>query len=64
MMTRKDYVATAKIINRYFDVADYHDGLHANIHDFLIKPFSDMFAKDNPNFDAEKFFEACTEENN
>ena len=60
MMTRKDYVATAQIINAYFDKADQHDGLNANIHDFLIEPFIEMFEKDNPNFNAEKFWEACT----
>ena len=60
MMTRKDYVATAKIINEYFDKADPHEGLNANIHDFLIEPFIEMFEKDNPNLNAEKFWEACT----
>lgn len=60
MMTRKDYVAIAKIINSYFDLADQHDGLNANVHDFLIDPFVDLLAKDNPNFDKDRFWEACT----
>ena len=60
MMTRKDYVAVAKIINNYFDLADKHDGLNANVHDFLIDPFIEFFGNDNPNFDADKFWEACT----
>ena len=50
----------AKIINDYFDKADEHDGLTANVHDFLIDPFIDLFSNDNPNFDADKFWEACT----
>jgi len=59
MMTRKDYVAIAKIINGYFGSADQHDGLTANVHDFLIDPFIDLLANDNPNFDKERFWEAC-----
>jgi len=61
MMTRKDYVAIAQIINNYFDKADHHDALVANVHDFLIDPFIDLLANDNPNFDKEKFWDACTE---
>jgi hypothetical protein len=60
MMTRKDYVAVAKIINNYFDSADIHPGLVANVHDFLIEPFIELFENDNVNFDSEKFWEACT----
>jgi len=60
MMTRKDYVAVANIINGYFNSADQHDGLTANVHDFLIDPFIELFEKDNPNFDSHKFWEACT----
>ena len=59
-MTRRDYVAAAKIINDYFNKADQHDGLNANVHDFLINPFIEFFAKDNPRFDKDKFWEACT----
>ena len=60
MMTRKDYVQVAKIINNYFDLADDYDGLNANVHDFLIEPFIEFFEKDNPRFDKDKFCEACT----
>lgn len=61
-MTRKDYVATAKIINAYFDLADQHDGLVANVHDYLIHPFIKLFEADNPNFNADIFWEACTKQ--
>ena len=60
MMTRKDYVKVAEIINSYFDNADQHEGLVANVHDFLIEPFIEFFENDNPNFNADKFWEACT----
>ena len=54
MMTRKDYVAVAEILSSYKDLIGdeftYHD---------LVDDFSAMFAEDNPNFLAEKFFNAC-----
>lgn len=54
MMTRKDYVATAEILNNFFEnypveISDFKD---------LVFDFADMFAKDNPNFNEEKFIEA------
>ena len=61
MMTRKDYVEVAKIINNYFNDADQHDGLTANVNDYLIDPFIKLFENDNPNFNAEKFWEACND---
>jgi hypothetical protein len=54
MMTRKDYVATAEILSSYKDLIGdeftYHD---------LVDEFAAMFAEDNPNFVADKFFNAC-----
>ena len=54
MMTRKDYVAVAKILN------DYWENNPVEISDFkyLVLDFADMFAEDNPNFNEEKFLEA------
>ncbi len=52
-MTRKDYVSTAKILNNYallLGQSDYED---------LVDEFSEMFEADNPNFDTNKFFDAC-----
>ena len=53
MMTRKDYVATAEILNSFKDLIDeftFED---------LVLEFNDMFAADNPNFSTIKFQEAC-----
>ena len=53
-MTRKDYTATAEILSSYKDLIGdeftYHD---------LVDDFASMFAQDNSNFDADKFFNAC-----
>ncbi len=54
MMTRKDYVAVAEILQGYqmamIDGFWYED---------LVNDFSIMFAEDNPNFQEDKFKEAC-----
>ncbi len=52
MMTRKDYVATAEILSDWADVMEY-ETLYA-----LAKDFSEYFAKDNPNFDRDRFYKA------
>jgi len=55
MMTRKDYVKTAEILSSYKDlIADsftYED---------LVDEFASMFEEDNPRFDSQRFWEACT----
>ena len=60
MMTRKDYIATAEILNNYVKknnpaekpsfVAEF---------DELVNEFISFFEKDNERFDSEKFWEAC-----
>jgi hypothetical protein len=55
MMTRKDYVETAKILNNFVDVIDKND------FDDLIFQFSDWFTSDNPRFDESKFYDACVD---
>ncbi len=55
MMTRKDYVETAKILNNFVDVIDKND------FDELVFEFSEWFASDNPRFDESKFYDACIE---
>lgn len=54
MMTRKDYTSTAEILSSYKDLIGdeftYHD---------LVDDFASMFAQDNPNFDPDRFLEAC-----
>ena len=54
MMTRKDYVSTAKILQNYallLGQGDYED---------LVDEFAEMFEADNPNFNTIKFFDACS----
>jgi hypothetical protein len=54
MMTRKDYVAVAKILN------DYWNGSPVEVSEFkyMVMDFADMFSDDNPNFNEDKFIEA------
>jgi hypothetical protein len=55
MMTRKDYVATAEILNSFvnkIDSEDFND---------LVFEFSEWFASDNPRFDENKFYDACVD---
>ena len=49
MMTRKDYVETAKILNKFSDSIDSNDFQD------LIFEFSEWFASDNPRFDEQEF---------
>jgi hypothetical protein len=53
MMTRKDYVATAEILNSFVDKIDSED------FNDLVFEFSEMFLADNPRFNEDKFNEAC-----
>jgi hypothetical protein len=53
MMTRKDYVATAEILNSYVH------NLDAPIFDCLVQDFVAMFAEDNDRFMVDKFEDAC-----
>jgi len=54
MMTRKDYVETAKILNQFTDSIDSH-----SFQD-LVFEFSEWFSADNPRFNEDKFYTACT----
>jgi hypothetical protein len=56
MMTRKDYVETAKILNMFADKMDSH------VFNDLVFEFSEWFSADNPRFDEDKFYDACTKE--
>ena len=57
MMTRKDYVATAEILNGFKDLIG--DQL---VFEDLVDEFSLMFESDNERFDHVKFFNACHKE--
>ncbi len=57
MMTRKDYVKVASILN---DIA--YPSMDFKKFEDLITEFSDMFIMDNPNFSPVQFESACLEE--
>lgn len=52
-MTRKDYEATSQILwsIRY--------AVEPEIHEYLVNEFVEIFATDNPRFDADRFRDAC-----
>jgi hypothetical protein len=52
MMTRKDYVSTAEILN--YASNKMHPALFAK----MVNDFAEMFAKDNPRFDVVRFHQA------
>lgn len=58
MMTRKDYVATAKILQEYnLKYVPSEDAI-----DNLVFWFIEMFEKDNKRFDGDRFFNAVFNE--
>jgi hypothetical protein len=52
MMTRKDYVATAEILNYVSNKT------HPAVFSKMVNDFAEMFAKDNSRFDVTRFHEA------
>ena len=56
MMTRKDYVETAKILNQFVTEID------SKTFQDLIFEFSEWFSADNPRFDENKFWDACVKQ--
>lgn len=56
MMTRKDYVATATILNQF------KDEINKTTFEDLVYEFSEFFFADNPRFDGVRFEKACIEE--
>lgn len=56
MMTRKDYVATANILNGYKDTIDF---LLLNE---IALDFVEMFSEDNERFDEQRFIDAVFQE--
>lgn len=61
MMTRKDYVATAEILNDFY--LDMPIGLTEHF-DNMVNQFCAMFREDNERFIANKFIDACYKEEN
>jgi hypothetical protein len=56
MMTRKDYVETAKILNQFITEMD------SKTFQDLVFEFSEWFSADNPRFDENRFWDACVKE--
>jgi hypothetical protein len=54
MMTRKDYISTAKILN------DAINGAFENESE-VVEAFADMFEQDNPTFDRSRFIYAVNQ---
>ena len=52
-MTRKDYVATAEILN------SYGSEIRQEVFEDLVNDFSEMFFTDNERFDSDRFWEEC-----
>ena len=58
MMTRKDYVATAEILNGYVDKVDFL------VLAELAEDFAEMFSEDNERFQHQRFIDAVFAEVN
>ena len=56
MMSRKHYIAVAKILN---DCWEEENIISEDDFRVVVNRFSAMFADDNPNFDRTRFVEAC-----
>jgi len=63
MMTRKDYVAIAKVISHTpsYIVADELSWLIGEMRAAIAHGLADHMEQDNPNFNRGKFIEACSE---
>ncbi|CAB5218271.1 hypothetical protein UFOVP204_153 [uncultured Caudovirales phage] len=53
MMTRKDYVATAEILN------SYGSEIRQDVFEDMVQDFIEMFSVDNERFDSDRFWEEC-----
>ena len=53
MMTRKDYVATAEILN------SYGSEMKQEVFEDLVNDFIEMFSEDNDKFNSDRFWEEC-----
>jgi hypothetical protein len=59
IMTRKDYVAIAEIIDFQREWADKHPTFAKEIPHQIAYRLADYFAANNPRFSFEKFLNAC-----
>ena len=51
MMTKKDYIAIATILNKY-----------SNAEHMILLKLCEYFRKDNPNFDSDKFLDVVSDD--
>jgi hypothetical protein len=58
MMTRKDYINTARILK------DYSSAMPADWFEDLVNDFADMFSVDNERFSRERFTLFCNQGDN
>lgn len=63
MMTRKDYVETASILKGVRESILSFGDEGENVFGNLVADFAEMFEDDNERFQAERFDNACWEEN-
>ena len=59
-MTKKHYIATAKVFERASHLEEFEDPAGFDMFCKLMYGIADVFQKDNPRFDAQRFFTACT----
>jgi hypothetical protein len=59
MMTRKDYVSTAKILSNVRDSICSLGVEGEDIFGLLVADFAEMFENDNERFDSDRFDNAC-----
>lgn len=59
MMTRKDYVSTAKILSDIRDSVLSLGKEGEDVFGLLVADFAEMFENDNERFDADRFDNAC-----
>lgn len=58
-MTRKDFQAVTDIIRSFSKGAINYDLEGRHVLERITEEMADLFQKDNPRFDKEKFYEAC-----
>lgn len=61
MMTRKDYVETARILNEFIDQGSLTIG-QEQAFDEMVGKFITYFEGDNPNFKGDRFWDAVYKE--
>jgi hypothetical protein len=58
MMTRKDYVVTAEILNDKLYALGNSSVVLRDVVEEIAKDFADYFEEDNPRFNRERFMQA------